>query len=219
MSLREKLIFEKNFPHKHFTTSKSCGDMKNVSERNALLHLLGIDESSLVLAKQVHGTRVRAVTSADKGTFIDDCDGLVTADKNITLGVFTADCMPVLMFSEDGSVKAAVHAGRKGLACGILQETLNVFKEKFNISPQKINAYIGPHIRRCCYEVGPGIGEMFGDAFAGGKLDLSAAAENILEKKGLKKLFISGFCSCCKSGNFFSYRKDKTEKRMLTAAF
>lgn len=219
MSVRENLIFEKTFPHKHFTTSKSCGDMKNAPERNALLRLLGIDGNSLVLAKQVHGRHVRAVTSADKGSFIAGCDGLITADKNMILGVFTADCMPVLMFSEDGAVKAAVHAGRKGLACGILQETLDVFKEKFNIPPQKINAYIGPHIRQCCYKVGPAIGEMFGAAFNDGKLDLSAAAKDILEKKGLKKLFISGFCSCCKSESFFSYRRDKTDKRMITVAF
>ncbi|MDR1195451.1 MAG: peptidoglycan editing factor PgeF [Endomicrobium sp.] len=214
--MKEKLISEKNFPAFHFTTTKPCGNMKNETDRNVLLHSLGLNGDNLVLAKQAHTNIVRVVTAKDKGQFIDDCDGLITADKNIITGIFTADCMPVLMISKDKSVKAAVHAGRKGLANAILQNAVKIFKEEFDINPETISVYIGPHIKECCYEVSADFENVFGTKLKNGRLDLSAIARKILEKEGVREILVSERCTCCENNIFFSYRKDRTDSRMLT---
>jgi YfiH family protein len=190
--------------------------MKDGAQRDSLLRYLGLKPENLVLARQIHCSKVRLVRESDKGTFIEDCDGLITASGNIMLGIFTADCMPVLMASKDKSVKAAVHAGWKGLAAGILQNALKLFDEKFGVKAADTTVYIGPHIRQCCYGVSADFEKIFGAKLNDGKLNLSETARNILEKEGVKEIFVSGLCSLCESDLFFSYRRDKTEGRMIT---
>lgn len=214
--MKENLISDKNFPFRHFTTTKSCGNMKNETERNNLLASAGLDKNKLVLAKQVHGVNIHIASKDDAGTFIENCDGLITKEKDVALGIFTADCMPVLMVSRDGSVKAAVHAGWRGLAGGILQNAVKIFKENFGVKAGDIYAYIGPHIRQCCYEVSPDLEEVFGIKLKSGKFDMSRTAKKILKKEGFLNIAVSGHCSCCEDTLFFSYRKDKTESRMIT---
>jgi YfiH family protein len=214
--MKEKLISDKLFPRKHFTTVKSCGDMKDEAARNKLLGILGLDGKKLTLARQVHGVRVCAAEEKDAGALIGGCDGLITENEDIALGIFTADCMPVLMAAKDKPVKAAVHAGWRGLAGGILGNAVKAFRENFSVAPCDISAYIGPHIKKCCYEVSAELEKIFGVKLENGKLDLSEIAENILKKEGLRDIRVSGHCSCCEDNLFFSYRKCKTESRMIT---
>ena len=214
--MKNKLIVENKFPVKHFTSVKSCGNMKDEAQRNSLLRSFGVSAENLVLARQIHSNNVRIAGGKDKGAFIEDCDGLITNEKNIMLGIFTADCMPVLMVSKDKSVKAAVHAGWKGLASGILQNTINMFQDKFGIKPENIIVYAGPHIQECCYEVSADLEKTFDVKLKNGRLNLSEIARKILERDGVKEIYSSRLCSCCEDGLFFSYRKNKTEERMIT---
>lgn len=215
--MKNKLITESRFPLKHFTSVKSCGDMKNGAQRNSLLRSLELDAKNIVLMRQVHGNNVHVAGEKDKGGFIEDCDGLITNENNIMLGIFTADCMPVLMASKDKSVKAAVHAGWKGLASGILQNTIKIFNKKFKVKAEDIVVYIGPHIRECCYEVGAELGKAFGVRLKNNRLNLSETARKILKKEGVKEIHSSRLCTFCGDNLFFSYRRDKTEARILTA--
>ena len=215
--MQKKIIVNPFFEFKHFTTDIQCGDMKDASQREAFLLLHGIKRADLVLAGQVHSSNVKVVTKNDRGSLIDNCDGLITAEKSLTLGIFTADCMPVLMASKCGQVKAAVHAGWRGLAAGILEKTAELFKSGFGINPEDIKVYIAPHIQECCYEVGSDFGDNFGIKLANNKFDLSKTARNILIKCGLKSVQVSHFCTVCdKDSRFFSYRKNKTLKRQIT---
>ena len=93
--MQDTLIKEKNFNIFHFTTTKSCGNMKDFDTRKDFCKRNSIDHKKIVFANQVHGTMVKKVSSADCETFIKDCDGLITNEKNIYLCIFTADCMPV----------------------------------------------------------------------------------------------------------------------------
>lgn len=154
-------IFSEKFPCRHFTTIKSAGDMKNKAERNSFFRSLTLNPNDLVLAGQVHGNNVKIVKSVDKNTFIDNCDGLITNDKNLLLGIFTADCMPVLFSVGNGEIKAAVHAGWKGLYAGIIENTIGILKTNFCVNPKDIKIYIGPHIRSCCYETGTEMEDKF----------------------------------------------------------
>lgn len=215
--MKRTLIKEKSFSDNCFTTTKPCGNMKDSSERFSFLLSENIFPENTVLTDQVHGNNVQIINESDKGSFIKECDALITDDKSIVMGIFTADCMPVMICSKDAAIRAAVHAGWRGLKAGIIEKTINIFKEKFGINPQELKAYIGPHIQECCYEVSPDFEKIFNISLKNGKFNLSKIAENIMKNEGINEVYLSGYCTCCdKNDMFFSYRKDKTEKRVLT---
>jgi len=209
-------VSEKNFKTFHLTTTKCCGNMKNVADRDSFCNHIGIDGKNIVFANQVHGISVKKVSSSDCGKFIDNCDGLITDDKNIFLCIFTADCMPVFMASKDYSVVAMIHAGWRGLACGIIENALIRFLKDFSVNPYDIVAYVGPHISRCCYRVGDELKKAFNVSSEEEYFSLSNEAESQMKKMGIKKVYLSTHCSCHEKETFFSYRRDKTANRMMS---
>ncbi|MDR0823286.1 MAG: peptidoglycan editing factor PgeF [Endomicrobium sp.] len=210
------MLYGSNFPLKHFTTTKADGDMKDENKRLRFLISRKINPKTLVLAKQVHGNIIKIVSKADGGSCIDNCDGFITDDKSVHLGIFTADCQPILMTNQTLSVKAAIHSGWKGLASGIIENAIEIFDKKFNIKPQDICAYIAPHIQSCCYEVGAEFEKIFQTPLKDGKLNLSQITKSKMEKLGIESIEISPYCTMHNTELFFSYRRDKTDKRMLT---
>ena len=215
LTMKDKLIKETSFPAKHFTTLKSAGNMKDDRVRSSFLISQNLNPENLVLARQVHGAGVCAVTSADKGKIIENCDALITSDKDVLLGIFTADCMPVLMVCENGA-KAAVHAGWKGLAAGIIENTLKALEKEFGANPAEITVYIAPHIQECCYEVSRDFEKVFKKPLKNGRFSLGDTAAEILKKNGVRKVFVSPDCTMHNKDLFFSYRRDKAEERQMT---
>jgi YfiH family protein len=212
-----KSISFQKFQAKHLTTTKKAGNMKNVEIRNKFLISQGIDPKSLVLANQTHSNKVIKVTKDEGGKFIDDCDGLITDDASLSLGVFSADCMPILMVSKDKRVKAAVHAGWRGLAKGVLENAIDLFFTQYNVAPYEIKAYIAPHIQKCCYEVNPSFGDIFGVQLdERNRLSLSEVAKEKMRKNGIRIIYISKLCTKCETNLCFSHRLDKTTDRLLT---
>jgi YfiH family protein len=210
------VIAGSSFGFPHFTTTKTCGDMKDISVRNAFLSSLKINPNALVLAKQVHSASVKIVSKKDGGSFLDGCDGLISGEKGLAMGIFTADCMPVLLSSKDGAVRAAVHCGWKGLASGILENAVGAFNRGFGEKAENICAYIAPHIRECCYEVGKEFEKIFNIKLKSSKLNMAEIARARLEKSGVTNISVCGECTFCGGDKFFSYRKNKTDKRQLT---
>jgi YfiH family protein len=209
-------IFSANFPYKHFTTTKSAGDMKDKAERDSFFQLVGLNPGNLVLANQVHGNNVKVVKSCDKNTFIDNCDGLITDDKNLLLGIFTADCVPILASCSDGEVKAAVHVGWKGLYLGIVENAIGILINDFCISPKSLKVYIGPHIRSCCYKTRTEMEDKFNIKLVNGKLDLSVILCTKLESCGVNKIFDVNQCTYHNEQLFFSYRRNCCTDRLLS---
>jgi YfiH family protein len=216
--LIEKFLNEQKFYHNSFTTTKFAGNMKDPEVRNNILKIFNI--SDIVLCNQVHGSNIRNVNIKDAGKFIDNCDGLVTADKNLSLGIFTADCMPILMYCESKNVKAAIHAGWKGLAADIIDKCVNIIQEDFHVVAKDIKVYIAPHICCNCYEVSDEMEKVFNVKLENKKLNLSLIACQKLKKLKIAKdnIFISDKCSF-HNENFFSFRKNKCNERMLSVIF
>lgn len=210
------LISEKEFNTFHLTTTKYCGNMKNIAERNAFCSNHSIDYQKIVFANQVHGTAVSKVSFKDCGSFIESCDGLITNDKNIILCIFTADCMPIFMASRDYSVVALIHAGWRGLAGGIIESALIKFKEDFGIMAQDIFTYIGPHIAQCCYEVGSEVKETFNLSQSDKNLSLLKEAVTQLKDFGIKRIYSNNHCTCHETEMFYSYRREPTQNRMMS---
>jgi YfiH family protein len=210
----ENFMSHKDFKYKHFTSTTLSGDLKDKIVRDKFLISQNLNPNNLVLANQVHSTNIEVIESCNCGSFVDNCDGLITNNKSIMLGVFTADCIPLLM--TNGRTRAAIHAGWEGIYLGIIENTIRIFKDKFFINVKDIEVYIGPHIRSCCYEVGKNFEDIFNLKLKENKLDLSEIIFNKLKNLGVVNIFDVNKCTFCQNSYFFSYRRDKTSKRMLS---
>jgi YfiH family protein len=190
--------------------------MKNKVIRTAFLRSLKLNPTNLVVAKQVHGNNVRIVNISNKDTVIDDCDGLITTDKALMLGIYTADCVPVLVSAKNEEFKAAIHVGWRGLYSGIIENTFELLKDKFCAKLKKVKVYIGPHIRSCCYEVDREMESKFSIKLDNNKLDLSEIICNKLGKFGVIDVFDVKLCTFHMENLFFSYRRTKCVERVIS---
>lgn len=121
--------------------------------RHAFLNVhesAAFDHSRLVDIKQVHGAELLSLTEMPEQR--PHVDGVITSLTAQQIGIVTADCLPLLMASRDGRVIASVHAGWRGTAAGIVQQTVQQFAAS-GVEAKDIVVAIGPHIRACCYEV------------------------------------------------------------------
>jgi hypothetical protein len=172
--------------------------------------------------RQVHGN---AVVEADDVTVPVEADGAFTRTPGVVCVVQMADCMPVLFAADDGSVVAAAHAGWRGLASGILENTIGAL----NIEPRRLHAWLGPAIGPARFEVGDEVREAFmaqsadaASAFtahAQGKwlADLFLLARQRLRRAGVGHISASGLCTVSDPTRFFSHRRDRISGRMAAA--
>ncbi len=128
-------------------TSRYFGSLADPSTGETLPQLSKLIGKPTQLMQQVHGDQVVVV---DSPTTIPTADALVTNNKEIALAVRVADCIPLLMYSEN--VVAAVHVGRKGL---VNKVAVHAVDQMLKLGAKEIQGVVGPHICGNCYEVGP----------------------------------------------------------------
>lgn len=187
------------------------------TNRRAVCAALGLDPARVSVGRQVHGTHVRAVDGpAVAGGFGDalegwpDGDGLTTATPGAGLAVLGADCLPILMWRRDVPRVAAVHAGWRGLADGIVEASVAALGD-----PARTGAAVGPGVGACCYEVGDEVRRRFATRFGaaplrGRHLDLAGAARAALTLAGVPAaaVWVLDTCTRCDGERWFSYRRD-----------
>jgi len=196
-----------------------------LSSHKFLKHGFGTRNSNppdnLVMAKQVHSSDVIIV----EGPFPEakkTGDALVTNVPNISLGVSTADCVPLLLYDPSHHIAGAVHIGWRGAVSGIIRNTIKILERTFGVSPQDLLIAIGPAIAPCCYEVGEDVQSAFRKAFPWWKkafkslpqsgkngLDLPLSVELELQAMGAKPGNIDRVTQCTScSRQFHSFRRD-----------
>jgi YfiH family protein len=171
----------------------------------------------LALPRQVHGTRAVSVVAAGERP---EADALAGAMPGLLVGVVTADCVPVLLADQRRRVAAAVHAGWRGAAAGVLEAALEHLRAAFGAAPADLEAVVGPAVGGCCYQVGDEVVDAFrartGEATAAAwtrragrhHLDLRSAARCLLAAAGIGSVAILGPCTVCGPG-YHSYRRDR----------
>lgn len=214
-----------------FTTS--TGDSaENVAENYRIfLSAVGLDADSRVSAQQIHSTRVRYVTEADRGRVFDDCDGFVTDRPGVALIAKTADCVPILLADETAGVIAAVHAGWRGTVGGIAPHAVEEML-KLGASLPNIRVAIGACIHDCCFEVQSDFVEsvtaMRGKEFASAHIhrrgdslyaDLVSMNRALLAEVGIAPdaIDVSGDCTCCAPQLYHSHRATKGQRGAMAA--
>lgn len=172
-----------------------------------------------VSVRQVHGEVVLEYTANRFAGEPPSADGITATDGRVALTLVTADCLPVLL--ADGERVAAVHAGWRGFAAGIVERALEKFEDTGSIT-----AWIGPAIGPCCYEVADEVAMAVACRAGAGcirarsprpHLDLPGAARRVLFDAGLRDVRASVICTRC-DDRWASYRRDGQQAGRNVAA-
>jgi YfiH family protein len=208
------------------------GDSGEAVDRN--WESLRRDEPALeqvVTLNQVHGVEILDVTSDSVGQRPEG-DGMVTTETGITLGIYTADCVPILMADKQRHIIGALHAGWRGLIGGIIDAGVRAMTAK-GANVHDLSIAMGPSIGLCCFEVDNSLGERFarevpdairhrraglpGKAF----LDLRGIVKSQFERAGVdtQNIWSLGPCTKCESDKFFSRRAAGGKQTGLQLSF
>ncbi len=205
-------------PYNSLNLSYNVGDwVENVEKNRGMIFSLA--PSTPRFPKQVHGTKVLNYAEVDEDT---PGDAVYTSNPKQPCGILVADCLPVIIASEEGNEIAVAHAGWRGLSAGILETTL----AKFKTTPERLDVFIGPGIGPNHFEVGDDVFAQFTkddsryeSAFTKISAEkwlanLSLLAELRLRKLKVEKISKSDYCTYENGDLFFSYRRDKTTGRI-----
>ena len=207
-------------------TSYRVGDDPKIVSQNVcdMKLAVGIHDGKIVTMRQMHGDNIVEVKDKQLKE-AGECDGVVTAENDIYLGVLTADCVPLLFIAPKQRLTAAVHAGWRGTLSGIAEKAVRLLNDRYNVAAAELEVALGPSIGVCCYEVkedvaGP-LMKKWGPlttasvAVKNGKtyINLGRLNRDILRAAGVpgKQLFQIGPCTACSPDDFFSYRRQQCE--------
>jgi YfiH family protein len=183
--------------------------------------------TSPIWLAQVHGADVAHINSdtvARARTAPPVADAAVTTLPGVVLSVRTADCLPVLFADRAGTVVGIAHAGWRGLARNVLENTIAAL----GVSAGEVLAWLGPAIGPQAFEVGHDVFDAFCAADSGAAAhfaaragdkwlaDLCGLARRRLERAGLRSITGGGWCTFTQSDRFFSYRRDGDTGRMAS---
>ena len=201
---------------------------ENVAENyRRLLGAVGVEPELAVLSLQVHRDDVRLCTAADAGKGLIrerdyEADALITAERDLPLVVFSADCGILLLHDPEAGCVGAVHAGWRGCAAGIVEKTVREMVRLLGARPERILAAVGPCIGKCCFETDGDVPEAMMTSALG------AEAEAYWERRGAKyhvdlaglnrqwllhagvlpeHIDVCGLCTACRPDLFWSHRK------------
>lgn len=202
--------------------SLAYGDTsRSLTNRQAFLHGLDIPLTSLVCGQQVHTDTVAVVKAGDRGrgardqdTAIPATDALVTNERNVPLGIFTADCLSVFLFDPVVNAIGLVHAGWRSSKQRISAKAVQVMCEALGCQCHQIKVAFGPALHVCCYEVQADCAAHFPRSITrrSGKLflDLLDVNRRQLLQAGVLDQNIGdrGACTGCQGDDYFSFRRE-----------
>jgi YfiH family protein len=201
--------------------STRVGDDPNIvaANRAQLAQALALPQSPRWL-QQVHGMQV-VDESAQEGS---EADGRYSLQAGVICAIQTADCLPVLLCDERGAAVAALHAGWRGLAAGILE----VGVQRLPVPPSRLLAWLGPAIAGAAFEVGMEVRDAFLSVDPGAEVcfragresrwqaDLYGLARRRLQQAGVDRIYGGDYCTYTQSDWFYSYRRQVSCGRMAS---
>lgn len=230
-------------PFGSFNLADHVGDdsEKVMRNRNILYHLisnkLGSNDIEFNWLNQTHSNNV---IQFDNKADADNADAIISQTAGQVCAVLTADCLPILLCSHDGTTVAAIHAGWRGLANGIINKTIEKINQ-LDVESKKLYAWLGPAIGPNAFEVGEDVLNSFisnskyfsekqsliEDCFSNTTsnssegdqkkylADLYQLATLTLKESGLHHIYGGGFCTQSEN-RFYSYRRQHQTGRMAT---
>lgn len=201
-------------PYDAFNLAEHVGDaLPDVHTNRQLLYKMLDLPNEPIWLEQTHSTQVVPALPHNQGK---EADASFTTEAQQVCVVMTADCLPILLCQCDGNQIGAIHAGWRGLANGIIEQTL----AQFNFPPHEILAWLGPAIGPQVFEVGDEVRALFLQTqpeAAGAFLpspqgrwlaNLYILATLRLQRLGVTQIFGGDYCTYSMPDKFFSYRRD-----------
>ncbi len=187
-------------------------DKAEVLERLDAAHreirnLTGFGEWPLFTAEQIHGNKnaivdrtvASAVLSGVDGREFPGCDGILTNQRGVALGIYVADCCAVYIVDPKTPAIGLVHSGRKGTELGVVTNAIRQMIERFGSAPANMVVQLSPCIRPPRYEV-----------------DFAAEIVRQCRALAIQHIHDSGTCTACDLRRYYSYRVEKGKTgRML----
>lgn len=195
-----------------FSTAKNdisykLSKREGISNLNELKNIFNV--SKVNYTNQIHGNKI--INLDNKDSKEEEADGLLISKKNEIAGIFTADCVPVIIYDKDKEVISAIHSGWKGTINDISKKACLEMKEKYNC--ENIKIIIGPCVSKCCYEVSEDLAKKFtekygDDVVSGRMLDLKKVIKiqvsDLVKKENILDLDLCTVCN--KELKLHSYR-------------
>lgn len=210
------------------TLSRHSGNMRELANQSMALQELNIDPARLLHFHQVHSDTILTISSAQEAQEhvsrpIPDADGWVFAPfpRGWGAAIVTADCVPLFVWDNKGAYAALAHCGWRGVVQGLPQKTVQTLLAQH--SQLHLNAWLGPHIQACCFEVQKDVAAQFSPdclIHKNGKIfvDLNAEIKRQLTQSGMREEDIHApyYCTCGDKSNFFSWRRDHEKNLLLS---
>jgi len=207
-------------PYRSLNFSYEVGDDPLLVEKNyeKIKELLKV--KTIITLRQYHSNKIVIINNENYEKF---GDGLLTQKKNILLGIKVADCLPVVLFSEDNNLSGIFHIGWQGFYLKITDKIIELFKNY----PKKIYFLLLPSIEQKCYPVDFYLYEKFKKVFDQKLLTkIFSLKDNqcyLDLRKGVRTILSNHFielpelnlCSFCEKEELYSYRRDKITGRNL----
>lgn len=184
-------------------------------------------EATLSTCVQVHGKSVVRVKRDARWRECDSCDGLWSSEPGTALGIKVADCLPITIADIDRGVIANIHSGWRGAVQKIAAEAIDVV----GTVSASAQAWLGPSIRVCCFEVGDEVAGEFRASYAEAEsfidrsgvkphIDLPALTTALLIERGFapRNIHDSRLCTRCDGSIFHSYRRERGGRNLAIAA-
>ncbi len=167
--------------------------------RNAI----GVGDWPLFTAQQIHGNKIAVVDNVSRrpgGRKFSGCDGIITNQRGIVLGVYVADCCAVYIVDSKTPAIGLVHSGRKGTELGVVPNAITQMSDRFGSDAANMLAQLSPCIRPPDYEV-----------------DFAAEIVRQCRAFGVKEIHDSGVCTACDLDRYYSYRAEKGKTGRMVA--
>lgn len=231
---KDFLILDNEKSEVVFSTAKDDRSFNRNTEEgvNALNSIKkDFNVNEVLYIKQIHSDKV--LNYEGQIDFIEnEGDAIITNKRNVAIGIFTADCVPVIAINEVDGVIAAIHSGWRGTFNSITNKTLEKMTEVYKVNHKNTKIYIGAHIRKCCYEVSEELKEKFieekkdidkNELFNGRNLSLKECILKDALDSGISENNIYDFdaCTYCEDEiKLHSYRKSNgSYGRLFSFAF
>jgi polyphenol oxidase len=163
---------------------------------------IGVGDWPLLTAQQIHGNKIAAVDSCSDGSVSSEfpgCDGIITNQRRVVLGVYVADCCAVYIVDPKTPAIGLVHSGRKGTELRIVTNAVQQMADCFGSDPESMIVQLSPCVRPPHYEV-----------------DFAAEIVRQCRESGVKTIHDAGLSTACHLGRYYSYRAEKGKTgRML----
>lgn len=195
--------------------------------RKKFFNKKNIDIKNVVSAKLNHENSVKVVNKNSRGKIINSVDALISGDRQVCLSVTVGDCLPILFYDDKNQIIGIAHSGWRGTLSNISSAVIKKMEENFKSNPKNIKIFIGPHIKKCHFEIKEDLIDKFKIynkyiIYRDDKIfvDLEKIIVAQLLEVGVLKnnISISGICTYCNK-NYFSFRRDRPEKVVSQIAY